>query len=1421
MSTPTESQSSGNFPSRRRKVTITHAESEEQAFKSQLLETQMFKVVVDGDDGGVAMRQVFERVDTAVLMRSKFLKKESDRGLALLIGKVPQRAVVTESNGIYQVSDHQVSLFGALQPWSVFAQDVEQLRLTVGNTMCSKACGHRLDIIQERSRMFFLLNADIEEKQNARKAGGIFSRVIKVDNSIKLGRAMNAQELLDFVVDSYQRFPQETVGKRADNPQESLTLKEMFDQAGVSDPSELTVEALGWHPRPNRETEHMVDKEPLSAAIRRVFLKFEGAMTARLVKRLISRGEVTRNTQGTEMSIAVYGTYKTEIVDIANFLQRNEIGPAKRNMWMLQLRFFDKAPDGRAVECRTIQEQLDFIFLPLLHASIHPEDPKNSSIAWLLSQVGGLLLESSSPIPGSDFDKNAKIPSKIRYKDPKPSELYFAYYVYANLVTLNSVRRRNQQNTLQLRIAGTNVDRLLAGYLFCDVITQCDELASFSVFQYLYGIHGVGLTVSPLSSNATGTPYKDHPLPLLLHRCMAVSISTEMPMQNHHSSNALLEEYSTAQAMFRLSALDMTEIARNSVVMSSFPQRTKNEWLGDTYNRGAIGNVFETTQVTNVRLQFREESWDLEREMFKELYRAKVPETADGLKAQARVVGPAGLSRWHMLSTVKDVEYNTVMDNRIRFPRTVLNGPHKEMKSAIAAAPKIARCIELRAKYTWDKPKPWEVRKRANVEADFQRHTATFNEDDWTYAGSDAVYISYPKNVVHAWPRHLPTIEDFHRDLLEIKATAENPVVKDFAHRRLEFLEHKYRLHLALNHANEAGMTADQATTNRDIYQATKVDTHIHMAAGMTPRQMLQFVVRKLEDNSDDIAMKKGNNILTLGRLMRDCCITKNLTVDQLNVQADHTLFERFDNFNNKYNPMESPDLRTLLLKTDNFMNGRYFAELIRDVFEQYSKDKFTYAENRLSIYGMNMLEWGKLSSWFATHGMAFKHNKWIVQIPRVYKVFRVSTAVGSFGQYLQNIFEPLWEASLHPSDHPTLHHFLNHVSGFDSVDNEATIDLPFEAISPWAWTSTENPPYNYYVYYLYANIRMLNEFRASRGFSTFDLRPHCGESGSIEHLHGAFLCASGIGHGINLKHDVVLQYLYYLAQIGLHVSPLSNNALFLYFLSNPFPEFFRRGLNVSLSTDDPMMFHQTQEPLIEEYSVAARVWGFSPNDLCEIARNSVLQCGFDYQFKRDAIGDRWYMHSSLGNDPRKTHLSDIRVAFRFETYHTECAYLELCSGQVMCRAMLTTHQEQEINESESTQEAEEIILSTHDQAMEVAFRDIEGKRDQIRLAKVQIDSLRRQQKSLIDNITEVGIRRQQQKEREEREGAKKERLVYRRPLPEAPKDPAADNTEAATRLLGWKPLPPTQSHRVTSATVSATPSRPLPSSVPSTQKTV
>jgi len=183
--------------------------------------------------------------------------------------------------------------------------------------------------------------------------------------------------------------------------------------------------------------------------------------------------------------------------------------------------------------------------------------------------------------------------------------------------------------------------------------------------------------------------------------------------------------------------------------------------------------------------------------------------------------------------------------------------------------------------------------------------------------------------------------------------------------------------------------------------------------------------------------------------------------------------------------------------------------------------------------------------------------------------------------------------------------------------------------------------------------------FRASRGLSTFSFRPHCGETGDWRHLAAAFLCADGIAHGIQLRNNSALQYLYFLAHIPLAVSPLSNNSLFLPIESNPFPDFFRRGLYVSLSTDDPLFFHQTQEPLVEEYSICGKLWRFSSTDLCEIARNSVTMSGFLHEQKKAWIGENWFLNSSRGNDQKRTNVPDLRVAFRFETYHDELCFLD------------------------------------------------------------------------------------------------------------------------------------------------------------------
>ncbi len=145
----------------------------------------------------------------------------------------------------------------------------------------------------------------------------------------------------------------------------------------------------------------------------------------------------------------------------------------------------------------------------------------------------------------------------------------------------------------------------------------------------------------------------------------------------------------------------------------------------------------------------------------------------------------------------------------------------------------------------------------------------------------------------------------------------------------------------------------------------------------------------------------------------------------------------------------------------------------------------------------------------------------------------------------ITNIFKPLFEVTLNPELDPTLFQFLIHLVGFDTVDDQSVQENLFMndlQIYPENYDKQENPHYSYWLYYLYANIYSLNKLRKERGLNTYSFRPHCGQAGNINHLASSYLLADSINHGIKLVDSPVLTYLYYLKQIGLAISPVSNN---------------------------------------------------------------------------------------------------------------------------------------------------------------------------------------------------------------------------------------------------------------------------------------
>lgn len=502
---------------------------------------------------------------------------------------------------------------------------------------------------------------------------------------------------------------------------------------------------------------------------------------------------------------------------------------------------------------------------------------------------------------------------------------------------------------------------------------------------------------------------------------------------------------------------------------------------------------------------------------------------------------------------------------------------------------------------------------------------------------------------------NVPTIRDFYMDLDKIVNIASDGPMKSFAFKRLQYLEARWNLYYLLN--DHAETSESKRNPHRDFYNVRKVDVHVHHSACMNQKHLLRFIKHKIRHCPDEKVIKRDGQILTLQEVFDSLNLTAyDLSIDTLDMHAHRDTFHRFDKFNLKYNPIGESRLREIFLKTDNFIQGRYLAEITREVFDDLESSKYQMAEYRISIYGRSEDEWDKLAAWVVDNKL-FSHNvRWLIQVPRLYNIYKKGGLVQSFKDIIDNLFRPLFEVTKNPQSHPKLFIFLQRVIGFDSVDDESKIDRRFYRKFPFPskWDSEYNPPYSYYLYYIFSNLTSLNSWRKKRGFNTFVLRPHSGEAGDPEHLIAAYLTSESISHGILLRKVPFVQYLYYLCQIGIAMSPLSNNALFLTYDKNPFPAYFKRGLNVALSTDDPLQFSYTREPLIEEYSVAAQIWKLSNVDMSELAKNSVKMSGFEYELKKHWIGHEFTKPGVEGNDIEKTNVPDIRVAYRRETLQTE-----------------------------------------------------------------------------------------------------------------------------------------------------------------------
>ncbi|CAA0834717.1 AMP deaminase [Striga hermonthica] len=377
-----------------------------------------------------------------------------------------------------------------------------------------------------------------------------------------------------------------------------------------------------------------------------------------------------------------------------------------------------------------------------------------------------------------------------------------------------------------------------------------------------------------------------------------------------------------------------------------------------------------------------------------------------------------------------------IIRNNIFPPITTLNGSVSDalqsMKSDSVSVEEqevlkmIHECLELREKYVFrENFAPWTSEVSGSVEIkDDPFHFVPVEASPHFFRMEEGVVRVYAseKDTEELFPVASSTM--FFTDMHYILKVMSIGNARTLCHHRLRFLEEKFRLHLLVNADRE--FVAQKSAPHRDFYNIRKVDTHVHHSACMNQKHLLRFIKSKLRKEPDEVVIYRDGQYLTLKEVFDSLDLTGyDLNVDLLDVHADKSTFHRFDKFNLKYNPCGQSRLREIFLKQDNLIQGRFLAEVTKQVLSDLEASKYQLAEYRISVYGRKQSEWDQLASWFVNNRIYSENAVWLIQLPKLYNVYRSMGTVTSFQSILDNIFIPLFEVTVDPNSHPHLHIFL------------------------------------------------------------------------------------------------------------------------------------------------------------------------------------------------------------------------------------------------------------------------------------------------------------------------------------------------------------------------------------------------------------
>ena len=120
----------------------------------------------------------------------------------------------------------------------------------------------------------------------------------------------------------------------------------------------------------------------------------------------------------------------------------------KNNRWIIQIpRILHIRNIPKFYKCETLEAQLRYIFEPIWEATIDPE--AHPQLAKLLSHIAAFNVISDEVTRGQDLPEN-RPPQEWEWKN-NPPDIYFNYYIWANIYSLNMYRRSKGLNMFQYR----------------------------------------------------------------------------------------------------------------------------------------------------------------------------------------------------------------------------------------------------------------------------------------------------------------------------------------------------------------------------------------------------------------------------------------------------------------------------------------------------------------------------------------------------------------------------------------------------------------------------------------------------------------------------------------------------------------------------------------------------------------------------------------------------------------------------------------------------------------------------------------------------------------------------------------------------------------------------------------------------------